>query len=334
MKISVVVVESSLLFRSKLKVELEADREIEVISSFADTRSKVSFVADLKPDVIILEVSSHDASGLKAISEVMSECPTPIIVLTNNPKVGTEALKVGALCYLEKPFEHTEKQFYQKLRTEVKAVSKIVVQKITYEKEKPTKVLTKKLLNKDTVIAIGASTGGTDAIVEVVEHLPENMPGIIIVQHMPSKFTAMYAERLERICKMTVSEAKNGERLTQGKIILAAGDYHLTLCKDADGYYVRSRQGERVSGHCPSVDVMFESVANVAGRSAIGVILTGMGADGARGLKMMHDKGAYTIGQDKESCIVYGMPMEAFKLGAVKKQLPLDQIADELIRRV
>ena len=179
---------------------------------------------------------------------------------------------------------------------------------------------------KRHVIALGASTGGTDALHAVLQDLPVNTPGIVIVQHMPEMFTKMYADRLDRGCKMKCVEAVDGERVEVGKIILAAGNFHLRLAKDSKGYYVTSQHGEKVSGHCPSVDVLFESVANVAGKDAIGAIFTGMGADGAAGLKKMRDAGAFTIGQDKETCVVYGMPMVAYNMGAVCQQAPLNKI--------
>ncbi len=184
---------------------------------------------------------------------------------------------------------------------------------------------------KDTLIAIGASTGGTEATIAVVKNLPASTPGIVIVQHMPPVFTNMYAQRLNRICNMSAIEATDMMRVEQGKIIVAAGDYQLRVMHDAQGYYVTVRPGEKVSGHCPSVDVMFESVASAAGARAIGVLLTGMGQDGANGLLKMRRAGAYTIGQDQESCVVYGMPAVAFEIGAVQKQLPVDQITGDIM---
>lgn len=186
-------------------------------------------------------------------------------------------------------------------------------------------------VSDDKIIAIGASTGGTEAIVEVVRHLPPNMPGIVIVQHMPPVFTKMYAKRLDKICKMRVSEAQNGDRVETGKIIVAAGEFHLRLKRDTAGYYVTSEPGVKVNGHCPSVDVLFKSVADTAGKAAKGVILTGMGSDGANGLLAMRKSGAYTIGQDEASCIVYGMPMVAYNIGGVVKQLPLSEIGATLV---
>lgn len=188
-----------------------------------------------------------------------------------------------------------------------------------------------KLKKSEAVIALGASTGGTEALEQVVRFFPEDTPPVVIVQHMPEGFTRMYAQRLNRSCKMEVKEAQDGDRLRAGLIIVGAGNHHLRLCKDSKGYYVSSKPGEKVSGHCPSVDVLFTSVAETAGNKAIGAILTGMGKDGAEGMLKMRKKGAFTIGQDKETCVVYGMPMEAYNLGAVEVQAPLYKIADIIL---
>lgn len=188
-----------------------------------------------------------------------------------------------------------------------------------------------KFKRSDTIIALGASTGGTEALEQVIKHFPVDTPPVIIVQHMPAGFTKLYAERLNRSCHMQVKEAEDGDRLRSGLIVIGAGEHHLRLCKDARGWYVSSKPGEKVSGHCPSVDVMFESVAAVAGPQAIGAILTGMGRDGADGLLKMRQRGAFTIGQDKDTCVVYGMPMEAYKIGAVEVQAPLYKIADIIL---
>ncbi len=193
---------------------------------------------------------------------------------------------------------------------------------------------TVKQAGKIKLIAIGASTGGTDAIVEVVQNLPANTPPVVIVQHMPEGFTQMYAERLDRICKMSAKEAEDGDRLRQGLIILAHGGRQMQVHKDNNGYYISSKPGERVSGHCPSVDYMFRSVAKICGDDAIGVILTGMGRDGAYGIKAMRDKGSYTIGQDEASCVVYGMPKVAYEEGGVVKQAPLEEICSIIINKL
>lgn len=191
-----------------------------------------------------------------------------------------------------------------------------------------------KLKKTEAIIALGASTGGTEALESVIRNFPADTPPVIIVQHMPAGFTKLYSERLDRSCKMHVKEAQDGDRLERGLIIVGAGEHHLRLCKDARGWYVSSKPGEKVSGHCPSVDVMFNSVADVAGSLAIGAILTGMGRDGADGLLRMRQAGAFTVGQDKETCVVYGMPMEAFNCGAVEVQAPLYKIADIILNQL
>lgn len=191
-----------------------------------------------------------------------------------------------------------------------------------------------KLKKTEALIALGASTGGTEALEKVIKDFPADTPPVIIVQHMPAGFTKLFSERLNRSCQMRVKEAQDGDRLERGLIIVGAGEYHLRLCKDARGWYVSSKPGEKVSGHCPSVDVMFNSVADVAGPLAIGAILTGMGRDGADGLLRMRQAGAFTVGQDKETCVVYGMPMEAYNCGAVEVQAPLQNIADIILNQL
>ncbi|MCH5205018.1 MAG: chemotaxis-specific protein-glutamate methyltransferase CheB [Oscillospiraceae bacterium] len=191
-----------------------------------------------------------------------------------------------------------------------------------------------KLKKSEAIIALGASTGGTEALENVVKYFPADTPPVIIVQHMPAGFTKLYSERLNRSCKMRVKEAQDGDRLERGLIIVGAGDFHLRLCRDGRGWYVSSKPGEKVSGHCPSVDVMFNSVADTAGPLAIGAILTGMGRDGADGLLRMRQAGAFTVGQDKATCVVYGMPMEAYNCGAVEVQAPLDKIAEIILNQL
>lgn len=186
----------------------------------------------------------------------------------------------------------------------------------------------------DCIVALGASTGGTEALEQVIKDFPADMPPVLVVQHMPAGFTKMYSERLNRTCHVEVKEAEDGDRLRRGLVIIGAGERQLKLCMDSKGYYVSSKPGEKVSGHCPSVDVMFSSVAEVAKSNAIGAILTGMGKDGAEGLLKMKEAGAFTIGQDKETCVVYGMPMEAFKLGAVTVQAPLYRITEIILSKL
>lgn len=230
-------------------------------------------------------------------------------------------------------------QFAQKAKEQVSQTKSLFSTNVRREvAEKPALnnnyVKHTKLKKSEAIIALGASTGGTEALEQVIRLFPEDTPPVIVVQHMPAGFTKLYADRLNNSCKMEVKEAVDGERLRRGLVIVGAGEHHLRLCKDRQGYYISSKPGEKVSGHCPSVDVMFSSVAEVAGPLSIGAILTGMGRDGAEGLLKMRQAGAFTIGQDKETCVVYGMPMEAYNIGAVEVQAPLYKISELIINNL
>lgn len=340
MPIRVLVVDDSVLFRAKLQVSL-TNTEIEVIAVSPDAMDAMQKISDLKPDVVTLDIEMPKMNGIDFLKQLMSQNPIPVVVVSSLPINALDALNAGAVEFVKKPASNPGAldAFIAELKEKIKIASRAKARRVPTQMAAPTLMskMSGNLLvkpKKDTIIAIGASTGGTEAIIEVVKNLPPTTPGIVIVQHMPANFTTLYAQRLDKICQMQVKEAQDMDRVGQGQIILGAGENHLTLKKDANGYYVRSRPGERVSGHCPSVDVLFESVVETAGRNAVGVILTGMGADGARGITKMRQAGSYTIGQDKASCVVYGMPMEAFKLGGITRQLPLDQIGDELIFQV
>jgi len=249
-----------------------------------------------------------------------------------------DALDAGAVDFVKKPVVKGQddlKKFSIELCEKIKIASTAkvsragkltIVEDVTNLKYTPTKK------SNNTIIAIGASTGGTDAIQAVIQNLPKNTPPIVVTQHMPPKFTNMFAERLDRNSIMEVREAKDGDRLKTGLVLIAAGEYHLRIAKDSLGYYVTSQIGEKVSGHCPSVDVLFDSVAEVGKENAVGIILTGMGSDGAKGLLNMRKAGAYTIGQDKESCVVYGMPMVSFNIGAVATQTSLSNIPSAIYK--
>lgn len=337
MAIRVLVVDDSILFRTKLQLSLTEDRDIQVIGCAADAMEAMSRIEELKPDVITLDVEMPKLNGIDFLKQLIPKRPIPVVVVSSLPINALDALDAGAVDFVRKPSPGAEgvKIFIEDLKAKIKIAARAKVRRLP--PPRPAANLVSRLAaptfrgDRNTVIAIGASTGGTEAIIEVVKDLPPTTPGIVIVQHMPANFTKLYAQRLNKICKMQAKEAQDFDRVEPGWIILGAGEYHLTLKKDAKGYYVRSQRGPKVSGHCPSVDVLFDSVADTAGSNATGILLTGMGADGARGLTKMRQKGAYTIGQDKESCVVYGMPMEAYKMGGVTRQLPLDQIGDEII---
>jgi two-component system chemotaxis response regulator CheB len=313
-----------------------SDSEITVVGGAANTTEAMQKILELNPDVVTLDVEMPGMNGIDFLKELLPRKSVPVVVVSSLPINALDALDAGAVDFVRKPsagVPNAQENFLHEMREKIKIASKAKVRPFPARSARPADLFTKALeikARKDVVIAIGASTGGTEAIIEVVKDLPPSSPGILVVQHMPANFTRLYAQRLDKICKMEVKEAVDYDRLTPGRIIVAAGDYHMTLKKDADGYYIRSRQGEKVSGHCPSVDVLFDSTAEVAGKNVIGVLLTGMGSDGARGLLKIRRQGGYTIGQDKESCVVYGMPMEAKKLGAVIKELPVEQIASEI----
>ena len=336
MPIRVLVVDDSVLFRTLLQINLNEDASIKVIGGAANAIEAMQMVNELSPDVLILDVEMPQINGIDFLKQLFKTKRIPTVVISSMPHYSLEALKAGAVDFVRKPSVASpsgQRHFIDELKSKVKIAAIAKVQ--CPPRHSAQLYITPPVVrsNNNTVIAIGASTGGTEAILQVVKDLPATTPGIIIVQHMPANFTNLYAERLNKLCKMTASEAVDRERVTCGKIILAAGDAHLTLARDAQGYYIRSAPGEKVSGHCPSVDVLFDSVAQVAGKDAIGVLLTGMGADGARGITKMKHGGAYTIGQDKDSCVVYGMPMEAFKMGGIARQLPLDQISGAILNQ-
>lgn len=338
-KSRVLIVDDSILFRTTLSKKLEEDPYLEVVGTASDAMEAMDKVVELRPDVVTLDVEMPKMSGIEFLKKLMPLHPTPVVVVSSAPITALNALDAGAVDFVKKPVVNSPNdlnQFIRELIVKLKIASiarvgqkKSIVSDVN-SKLKPLQSLTHSINNM--VIAIGASTGGTEAILEVIKNLPTTTPGIVIVQHMPPVFTKMYAQRLNNICKMSVKEAEDGDRVETGKIIIGAGEYHLRLAKDSQGYYVKSQRGEKVSGHCPSVDVLFESVAQTTKGRSIGVILTGMGADGAKGLLQMRKGGSYTIGQDKESCIVYGMPMVAFNVGGVVKQLPLDLISNEILR--
>lgn len=335
--IKVLIVDDSIFFRKALEQGLSQDPRIEIVGTAFDSFDAMDKIKKLCPDVVTLDVEMPKLNGIDFLKQLMPVHPVPVVVVSSAPIRVLDALDAGAVDFVRKPEANSAqslKAFLSELKVKVKIASTAKVRKHAQSLPRTAMPALKSplLTQNSPVIAIGASTGGTEAILSVVKNLPATTPGIVVVQHMPPVFTKMYAQRLDRLCQMHVVEAVHGDRVEQGKIIIGAGEFHLRLAKDAHGYYVKSEPGEKVSGHCPSVDVLFDSVADVAGKNAMGVLLTGMGADGANSLLKMRKAGAYTVGQDKESCVVYGMPMVAFNIGAVKKQLPLDQIDKEIIR--
>lgn len=357
-RIKLLVVDDSILFREVLSRYVESDDVIEVVGKAGDAYSARDMILKYEPDVMTLDIEMPKMDGIAFLKKLLPQYYIPTIVVSSSEKQKKDCVSAGAVEFLTKPANRTNKSMETFAADLCAAVHRAYKASNPEENHKatsspakseqgsvstqtkpftpikqPTENNTKtahnrsKLNKSEAVIALGASTGGTEALIQVVKELPADTPPVIIVQHMPAGFTKMYAERLNKICKMDVKEAEDGDRLRRGLIILGAGEYHLRLQKDSKGYYVSSKQGERVSGHCPSVDVLFNSVAETAGSKAIGAIFTGMGRDGADGLLKMRKAGAFTIGQDKNTCVVYGMPMEAYNIGAVEVQAPLGEIA-------
>lgn len=331
--VKVLIVEDSLLFRNLLSRALRIDPEIEVVAEVEDPYEARDAIIKYEPDVMTLDLQLPKMSGLEFLQKLMPQYPIPTVVITSLSDKVFDCLKAGAVEFVNKPSGMTMMQLETFVKNELIDKIKIAARaKVRPQLPKPGSKATGAPLNTDDkrIIAIGASTGGTEAICSVVTHFPPDMPGTIIVQHMPPGFTKMYAERLDRQCAVRVKEARSGDRVVRGQILLAPGDKQMKLIKVNGEYQVDCRPGEKVSGHCPSVDFMFQSVAKVAGADAIGVILTGMGGDGAKGLLAMRQAGAVTIGQDEATCIVYGMPKVAMDMGAVQHQLPLENIAGKL----
>lgn len=335
--IRVLIVDDSLFFRTALQKALAGDAGLEVVGTASGAADAEKKIKDLSPDVVTMDVEMPDMKGTDFLKKMIPVNPIPVVLVSSLNLGIFEALDAGAVDFVKKPAIQNGNDFQifcNELSVKIKIAS---TAKVKHSAPAITALPLPNLKNGNSgehIIAIGASTGGTEATLEILKQLPADIPGILVVQHMPVGFTKMYADRMNRICSFTVLEAQNGDRVKPGQALIAPGDKHMTLAKDYKGYYVKCAEGEKVSGHCPSVDVLFRSVAATAGRDAIGVILTGMGRDGAQGLLEMRKSGSYTLGQDKASSVVYGMPMVAFDIGAVMKQAPCQAIAGLIIQRL
>lgn len=325
-ELKVLLVTGSYGLSNALKKILEADKELVLVAEANNAYMARDKILECKPDVMLLSNELPRMSGITFLERLMPQYPVPALILAA-PELEAEAYEAGARDFV--PFEDSGLEDYKELAKQ--RIPERLHQTIYPGIEKNrSSILREKEDWKQTVIAMGASTGGTEAIHQVIRGLKSDIPGIVMVQHMPVGFTAMYAERLNNECEVEVKEARSGDFVRRGQVLLAPGDKQMRLVKVNGMYQVECRPGPKVSGHCPSVDVLFESVARVAGRNAIGVLMTGMGRDGAKGLLEMRHKGAVTIGQDEKTCIVYGMPKEAYEIGAVMYQVPLGQIAQKL----
>ncbi len=337
-KIRILLIDNSMIFREILPVYVVQDESIDSVETASSVDEAIKKIEQTKPDVITVNIEMPHFEISSFFETINKITHAPVVVISSVPEKAFKALENGAVDYVRKPSVKDAqdlKKFASRFVSIIKGVenSKRISSENAAKKIKTIKTDSIREKN-DTIIAIGASTGGVEALVSVVTQFPADMPPVLITQHMPEKFTEMFADRLNGLSKMDVKEAKDGDRVRQGLAIVAAGKFHMRLCKDKDGYYITSKQGEKVSGHCPSVDVLFSSVAETAGEKAIGVILTGMGQDGAEGLLKMKTAGAFTIGQDKESSVVYGMPMVAYKIGAVDVQKSLNKIPEEILKHL
>ena len=352
-KIRVLNVDDSALMRQVLASLLAKDPEIEVIGSAPDPFIAREKIKALNPDVITLDVEMPRMDGITFLEKLMRGHPMPVVMVSSLTEVGCQttlrALELGAVDFITKPkIDLCEgmDEVAQDLISKVKAAAQARVRPLLVKGEasaSETKYASRNtphgsssamIKTTDTIIAIGSSTGGTEAVKDVLEVLPPNTPPILITQHMPERFTKTWADRMNGLCRISVKEAEDGDSVLPGHALVAPGGYHMALERSGARYTVRINQDPPVNRHRPSVDVLFASVARYAGANAVGVILTGMGGDGAKELLTMKQAGAFTIAQDEASCVVFGMPKEAIKAGAVDKILPLGDIAGAVLAHV
>ena len=349
-KIRVLVVDDSAVVRQTLSEILNSDPLIEVMATASDPFVAAEKMRREAPDVITLDVEMPRMDGITFLEKIMHQHPIPVVMCSSLTEKGAattlKALDCGAVEVIEKPRMGT-KRFLEESRTlicdAVRAASlarpKPKKNRISVEpKLSADAVIAKPVASKamiqttEKIVAVGASTGGTEALRIFLESMPPDSPGIVIVQHMPEKFTRSFAQRLDSLCQITVKEAQSNDTVLPGRALIAPGNHHMLLKRSGARYYVEIKDGPLVSRHRPSVDVLFRSSARYAGANAVGIIMTGMGDDGAQGLLEMKTAGARTIAQNEASCVVYGMPAEAVKLGAADRVVPLEQIAGEVLR--
>lgn len=334
-KIRVLVVDDSMVSREMIVRAISSDPQIEVTAVAADPFEAREKIIEVRPDVITCDVEMPKMNGIEFARWLLPQCFIPIIMVSAVSSAVFEAMEAGVVDFVAKPGSNTPKgaeDFIRDLIQRIKTAS-IASKTAWLGRKKPMPGVTGNTLqDSDGIIAIGASTGGTEAIFNILHLLPPGVPGIVIVQHIPPVFSRMFAERLDSQTSLKVKEAVNGDYVDTGRVLIAPGDQHMRIKKVGKRYQVECFHGDKVNGHCPSVDVLFESVAKEAGRNAVGILLTGMGYDGAKGLLSMRRKGGRTIGQDQASSVVYGMPKVAFDIGAVEMQMTLENIPQALLQ--
>lgn len=349
-KFKVLIVDDSATVRQVLKEILESDPQIEVMGTASDPYVAVDRIKQETPDVITLDIEMPRMDGLTFLDKIMGQHPIPVVICSTLAAAGSDAamaaLEKGAIEIIAKP-KLGAREFFEESRLKICDIVKAAARARVPRTRPPRLVATPKLTadavlpqsaskalvqTTETVVAVGASTGGTEALREFLEAMPLDAPGIVIVQHMPEEFTARFAQRLDQTCRITVKEAEDNDSVIRGQALIAPGNRHLLLKRSGARYYVELKDGPLVSRHRPSVDVLFRSAARYGGKNVIGVIMTGMGDDGAKGMLEMKQAGAFNIAQDEASCVVFGMPAEAIKAGAVDRVMPLDAIAPEVVR--
>jgi len=341
MAIKVLVVDDSATARAILVDILKSDPEISEVDTAPDAYIARDKIVSNKPDVVCLDVEMPRMDGITFLRKLMKHMPLPVVMVSSLTQKGAQttldALESGAVDFIGKPHSNIyegSSDIKDELLAKVKNAAFAHVNKPSTNFAKKSLTYKSKLETTQKIIAIGSSTGGVEALKEFLVQFPRNSPGMIIVQHMPSNFTAQFAQRLNSICELDVKEAENGDTIAQGMVLIAPGDLHMVLRRSGHRYYVQLGSGEKVSGHRPSVDVMFNSVSKYAGSNAIGVILTGMGSDGAKGLLNMRENGAMTFGQDEHSSTVYGMPKVAYENGAVVEQDSLLNLPSKILKQL
>jgi two-component system chemotaxis response regulator CheB len=337
--VRVLIVDDSAVIRELLSSVLSADPGIEVVGTASDPFVAREQIKALNPDVVTLDVEMPHMDGVTFLRKIMTLRPMPVVMVSTLTQAGAEttleALEIGAVDFVAKPttnIAHAIAGLAEELQTKVKAAARMRVRARRPTPAVRTRRYERPAHSIEKIVAIGASTGGVEALKAVLMDLPANCPPILITQHMPPRFTAAFAERLNRECPMAVYEAAHNQIIEPGSAYIAPGAFHLELGRNnAGGYFCRLTEDAPVSGHRPSVDVLFRSVVQAAGRTAVGVILTGMGKDGAQGMLALRQAGAYTLGQDEESSLIYGMPKAAFECGAVMRQSSLGHMADAIL---